>query len=111
VLEPGVETAVPAPRDDRVRKPRIVSTAQVERSPPRPQPAPVPEPVSGVLPSTGSLSVDVVSWSKEASRRFVMINQAIYHEGDTVPGAGVLVRIDPESVVLRSGGQERVLRP
>lgn len=36
-------------------------------------------------------------------------NQEVFRAGDTVPGMGRLVRIDPDRVLIREGGEERVV--
>lgn len=57
------------------------------------------------------LSLNVVSYSEVPSRRFVMINQRIAHESESV-GDGVIVdRILPGGALLRVGGYRIMIRP
>lgn len=57
------------------------------------------------------LSVNVVSYTQVPERRFVMLNQRIVRESETV-GDGVIVkRIVPEGAVLAVGEHEILLKP
>lgn len=57
------------------------------------------------------LSVNVVSYSEEPARRFVMLNQRIVRESDTV-GDGVIVkRITPKGAMLAVGDYEILIEP
>lgn len=57
------------------------------------------------------LSVNVVSYSEVPERRFVMLNQRIAHESDTVADGVVVQRITRKGVVLAVEGEEVLLRP
>jgi general secretion pathway protein B len=57
------------------------------------------------------LSVNVVSYSDVPARRFVMLNQRIVRESETV-GEGIVVKqILPDGAVLSVDGEEILIRP
>jgi general secretion pathway protein B len=57
------------------------------------------------------LAVNVVSYSEKPGRRFVMLNQRIVRESDTIGDGVVVKRILPEGVVLSVDGDEVLLKP
>lgn len=57
------------------------------------------------------LSLNVVSYSEVPARRFVMINQRIAHEDESVGDGVVVERIVPGGVLLRVGGYRIMIRP
>lgn len=68
-------------------------------------------PDSGVHPRVANLSLTVVSYSETPERRFVMLDQRIVRESESV-GEGVVVkRILPDGVILAVGDQEVRLEP
>lgn len=76
---------------------------------------------SGVDPASGGLTTrqrqlleqlrfDVVSWSRDADKRFVMVGSRTYREGDDIEGFP-LQRINPDGVVLSVNGEDVLIRP
>lgn len=65
----------------------------------------------GVRQRIRDLSVNVVSYSDVPERRFVMFNQRIVRESETVGGGIVVKRITPEGALLSVGGYEILVRP
>lgn len=57
------------------------------------------------------LSLTVVSYSDTPERRFVMINQRILRESESVADGVVVRRILPEGVILGVGTEEVLLEP
>ncbi|MFZ0487366.1 MAG: general secretion pathway protein GspB [Arenicellales bacterium] len=57
------------------------------------------------------LSLNVVSYSEVPARRFVMINQRIAHEDESVGDGVVVERIVPGGALLRVGGYRIMIRP
>ncbi len=55
--------------------------------------------------------VNVVSFSENPQRRFVMVNQKIYREGQTVNGNLTVVEIKREGAVMRFQGREFLVTP
>lgn len=58
-----------------------------------------------------SLSLNVVSYSKVPERRFIMVNQRIVRESETVGDGIVVKRILPEGALLGVGPYEVMVRP
>ncbi len=57
------------------------------------------------------MRLNVVAFSDEPSRRFVMIDFARYLEGQTVAGAATVQEITPDGAILSYRGQRFFLRP
>lgn len=57
------------------------------------------------------LSVNVVSYTQAPERRFVMLNQRIVRESETVRDGVIVKRIVPEGAVLAVGEHEILLKP
>ncbi len=55
--------------------------------------------------------VNVVSYAEQPSRRFVMINQKIYHQGQNVNAQLKVVEIKPDGAILRFQGREFLAVP
>jgi general secretion pathway protein B len=87
-------TAVPAQPADTVQ--RVESINQLD--------APSRARVAG-------LSLNVVSYSKVPAHRFIMVNQRIVHESETIGDGIVVKRILPNGALLDVGKYEIMLRP
>ena len=62
-------------------------------------------------PAPADITLNVISWSQDPARRFAMINQKIYREGDS-PSPGVTIKaIESDKVVVTAHGRELVLHP
>lgn len=57
------------------------------------------------------LAVNVVSYSEDAQRRFVMINAQVYTEGQRIAGGPLIERITAEGPILNHNGTRFLLRP
>lgn len=57
------------------------------------------------------LAVNVVSYSEDAQRRFVMINAQVYTEGQRIAGGPQIERITAEGPILNHNGTRFLLRP
>jgi general secretion pathway protein B len=57
------------------------------------------------------LVLNALSWSEDPKRRFVMINQGIAREGQSLAGGILLREITREGAVLEIQGQRFTLRP
>ncbi len=55
--------------------------------------------------------VNVVSYSENPRRRFIMVNQKIYREGTTINSDVSVVEIRPEGAVMRYRGREFLVTP
>ncbi len=64
-----------------------------------------------VRQSLSDIVVNVVSYSEQPSRRFVMINQNIYRQGQSVNGRLTVVEIKPEGAILSFQGREFLAMP
>jgi general secretion pathway protein B len=71
---------------------------------PAPQQAPVEEPIPG-------LTVNVVAYSEEPARRFVMINLKSYKEGERTAEGAVVEEIQPDGAVVSYKGRRVRLHP
>ncbi len=65
----------------------------------------------GMRQRLSEIVVNVVSYSEQPSRRFVMINQKIYRQGQTVNSQLAVVEIKPQGAVLRFQGREFLAVP
>ncbi len=117
----GASTSAPATRDPApvaaAPAPSVVDDAappNLQSAPPAPQAAPAPTPYARLEPEVRAqlpaLTVNAVSFSEDPARRFVMINEGIYREGQDVAGV-TIARIQRAGVVLRYGGREFLLAP
>ncbi|MCG6873305.1 MAG: general secretion pathway protein GspB [Gammaproteobacteria bacterium] len=124
---PG-EPAIPS-------EPLQTGTRQRSRpEPPGPRAEPVPSPATAAqsAPATGDagvpeivpapdatrpdpaprgLSLNVLSYSSDPAKRFVMINLRNYGEGDRLPDGSRILEIRSGSVLLEHDGRELELRP
>lgn len=57
------------------------------------------------------ITLNVISWSEDSDRRFAMINQKIYREGDSIAAGSTISSIEPDKVVVVSQGRKVVLHP
>lgn len=57
------------------------------------------------------ITLNVISWSEDSNRRFAMINQKIYREGDSIAAGSTISSIEPDKVVVVSHGRKVVLHP
>jgi len=67
------------------------------------------EPPAEVRRRVQSLSLNVVSYSQTPERRFVMLNQRIYREADTLDNGVVIKEILPDGALLQVGDHEVVI--
>lgn len=65
----------------------------------------------GMRQRLSNIVVNVVSYSEQPSRRFVMINQKIYRRGQSVNGQLEVVAIKPQGAILRFQGREFLAVP
>ena len=65
----------------------------------------------GIRQTLPNIVVNVLSYSELSHRRFVMVNQKIYHEGQKINGQVEVVKIDREGVILRYRGREFLTTP
>jgi general secretion pathway protein B len=94
--EPGRPAAPPAPVPERERTQEASAGQEL------------PAALRATLPA---LTLNALSWAEDARRRFVMINQAIAREGQSLPGGITLREITREGAVLEYQGRRFVLRP
>jgi len=57
------------------------------------------------------LTVNVLSWSADAQRRFVMIDLKVYHEGDVLKAGPKVEQITEDTVVVSFRNYRFILRP
>jgi general secretion pathway protein B len=74
-------------------------------------PPPLSELPAAIQQSLPAMTLNVVSYSDNPARRFVMINLVRYTEGSVVTGGATVTRITPEGVVLDYRGTRFMLRP
>jgi len=65
----------------------------------------------GIRQQLPNIDVNVLSYSELPHRRFIMINQRIYHEGQKINGQVEVVKIDREGVILKYDGREFLTAP
>lgn len=65
----------------------------------------------GTRQRLSDIVINAISYSKQPSRRFVMINQKIYRQGQSVNGQISVVEIRPQGAVLRFQGREFLAVP
>jgi general secretion pathway protein B len=101
---PQTEAKLPAP----VKPPtsRSATTTPTLRSYPT-----IDDMDDGMRQRLSDVVVNVVSYSEQPSRRFVMINQKIYRQGQRVTGQLAVVEIKPEGAILRFQGREFLVAP
>lgn len=64
-----------------------------------------------VIDQWPELTVNVISWSGESDRNFVMMESGIYRVGDVVANDLVLEEIEPDAAILDYLGQKIRIRP
>lgn len=57
------------------------------------------------------ITLNVISWSQDPARRFAMINQKIYREGDSPSPDVTITAIESDKVVVTAHGRELILHP
>ena len=76
---------------------------------------PAPVPITDLDPSLRNrlpdLSINALSYSSNQAKRFVMINQAIYKEGEDLGNGIVVEKIKRSTVILSFEGNQFTLRP
>lgn len=76
---------------------------------------PIPVPITDLDPSTRSrlpqLSINALSYSANQAKRFVMINQDIFKEGEDLGNGIVVEEIKKSTVVLSFAGKYFILQP
>jgi len=92
--------------------PSPAPTAQKLDLPPAPVP-PAAVQSAPVIPApvTRTDTINVLSYSADPGRRFVMIDQVIYREGQTTRSGATVKEITPRGVVLSGPGGERLVAP
>ncbi len=80
---------------------------------PAPAAAPVALPASGggVAGAPPPLDINVVSYSSDAERRFIMVDQRIYKEGAQLPGGAVVEEITVDGPILSFAGRRFLKTP
>jgi len=69
------------------------------------------EPAPRIESVGNTVKLNVISWSADQGRRFAMINQKIFREGDDL-APGMSVRsIQTDKVILVDHGRELILKP
>jgi general secretion pathway protein B len=107
-IEPETPPAVASPAEEPVPPP--VAEVKAPAKLPKPQPArPLSEMPSGFVVNLPSLNIDIHSYDKQASKRYVLINMEKYHEGDYLSEGPLLVEIRPDGVVLEHFGERFIL--
>jgi general secretion pathway protein B len=119
-LAPEAVTPPPAPRV--VEPTPTVSLTETPPPPPPPEQVkpvvkptkpPVARPLSdmpsGFVANLPSLNIDIHSYDKQPSKRYVLINMEKYREGDYLSEGPLLVEIRPDGVVLEHFGERFIL--
>jgi len=58
-----------------------------------------------------AITVNVVSYSDDPERRFIMVDQKIYKEGDSLMSGAVIENISVDGPIVQYQGQRFLLRP
>ncbi len=106
ISEPTPQPLAPAPLAE------VVPEAPIENIPPPapPKPArPLSEMPSGFVANLPSLNIDIHSYDKQPSKRYVLINMERYHEGDYLAEGPQLIEILTDGVVLEHLGERFIL--
>ena len=82
-----------------------------ERTVPKALPVPVTDLEPAVQSRLPKLSINVLSYSNDKSRRFVMIDQNIYKEGEGIAGGIVVEEIRKSDVIFSFGATQFILKP
>lgn len=110
VDEPAARTDDPPAQTEAPRSEPETRPAIDDREPQPPQRvAEVSELDAGAQARVRDLSVNVVSYSQQPERRFVMLNQRIFRESDMVADGVIVKEILPEGVLLRVDDHEIVI--
>lgn len=64
-----------------------------------------------ITPSQSALTVSVVSYSEDSSKRFIMVDGKLFREGEFVRTGVVVEEIRQNEVVFNSRGEQIVRRP
>ncbi len=100
------QAAVKTPESAMPPISRSATTAHTSRSYPT-----IGDLDDGMRQRLADIVVNVVSYSEQPSRRFVMINQKIYRQGQSVNSQLAVVEIKPQGAVLRFQGREFLAVP
>ncbi len=101
---PKAEVNVPEPAKPLLS--RSTTTEQTSRSYPT-----IEDLDDGTRQRLSNIVVNVVSYSEQPSRRFVMINQKIYRQGQSVNAQLAVIEIKPQGAILRFQGREFLAAP
>ncbi|MDH3693227.1 MAG: general secretion pathway protein GspB [Gammaproteobacteria bacterium] len=58
-----------------------------------------------------ALTLSVVSFTKDEERRFVLVNDQMYREGDGLPGGAIVEKITRDGMIVASNDVKVLLRP
>jgi hypothetical protein len=58
-----------------------------------------------------ALTLSAVSYTKDAERRFVLVNDQLYREGDGLPGGAIVEEITSDGIIVVSNDVKVFLRP
>lgn len=100
----------------------------LEVAPPEPELAPAPgteslaEPaakapaetvlqITGLPPELADVVVNVISYSTDSDRRFIMVGHRVLKEGDALPAGGVIDSISRDAVIVAYAGRQYRLQP
>ncbi|MEJ2393869.1 MAG: general secretion pathway protein GspB [Candidatus Thiodiazotropha sp.] len=64
---------------------------------------------SGFVANLPSLNIDIHSYDKQPSKRYVLINMERYHEGDYLAEGPQLIEVLTDGVVLEHLGERFIL--
>ncbi len=66
---------------------------------------------TGVAGAPPPLDINVVSYSSDAGRRFIMVDQRIYKEGEQLPGGAVIEEITVDGPIVSFAGSRYLKTP
>lgn len=101
---PQAEVDAPAPGKPSIS--RSAATVRTSRSYPN-----INDLEDGMRQRLSDIVINAVSYSEQPSRRFVMINQKIYRQGQSVNGQLSVVEVRPQGAILRFQGREFLAVP
>ncbi len=112
--EPKLSPTEAMPESDIESIPQQTLQANVENvveSPEEPKILSLNLAPDAVRQNLSALTLSAVSYSKDAERRFVLINDQLYREGDGLPGGTVVEEITSDGIVVASDDVKVFLRP
>jgi general secretion pathway protein B len=105
------QAEIPPPQAKEIDQPPVVVSEPAPTPIPAPTQAPKPlhEMPSGFVANLPSMSIDIHSYDKQPTKRYVLINMEKYREGDYLAEGPRVVEILPQGAVMEHMGERFIL--